>query len=122
MYYNQIVLVEDDPDDQYFFTEAFNEVLPQATCSIAKNGMEALALIDHIMPDLIFTDINMPLLGGIDLLRELNKRSLRTPVIVLSSSAAEEKKCEALGATHFLLKTDSIQLLVAKLQQILNSL
>jgi CheY-like chemotaxis protein len=122
MHYNHILLVEDDPDDQFFFTEALYQVLPQATCTIARNGMEALELIETKATDLIFTDINMPVLGGIDLLRELNKRNLQMPVVVMSSSAVKEKECEDLGAVSFVLKPKSINQLSIQLQQILLSL
>ena len=87
-----ILYVEDDPDDCDLFIEAIQKIadVQPATCIIAKDGEEALAkLIDFPQnPDLIFLDINIPLLDGKELVAEIKKNSkLRNiPVIVYSTT------------------------------------
>lgn len=50
----------------------------------ASNGVEALALLDGLTPDLVITDIRMPGMDGFVLLSELRKRIPGTPVIAIS--------------------------------------
>ena len=74
-----ILYVEDDPDDCDLFIEAIQKIsdVQPATCIIAKDGEEALAkLIDFPQnPDLIFLDINIPLLDGKELIAEVKKNN-----------------------------------------------
>ena len=73
-----IFLVEDDKDDQDFFTEALNEIANTKLFAIASNGIEALLRLKHsiILPDIIFMDINMPVMNGIECLVELTQNPL----------------------------------------------
>jgi CheY-like chemotaxis protein len=84
-----IFLVEDDADDQYFFTEALREIEHANLFAIADNGQDALDKLKNsmLLPDVIFTDINMPKLSGIGFLRALLKTSRikNIPVVVLST-------------------------------------
>jgi CheY-like chemotaxis protein len=69
----RIFLVEDDTDDQTFFKEALDTIQDTLLLDIAENGQEALAKLRGmpIYPDIIFMDINMPVMNGIDCLREI---------------------------------------------------
>lgn len=75
----------------------------------ASNGKEALELFDILRPDVIVTDLNMPLMGGIELIKEVMRRR-RTPILVFSSFSKEGSKetMDALdaGAVDFLTKYD----------------
>ncbi len=110
---NHILLVDDDEDDQVFFTEAIEEMDASIHCSIAENGKKALIKLNESadLPDIIFMDINMPELNGFDCLKELKKCvRLRTiPVIMLSTSVSTRDKTSAieLGAEMFFTKPSS---------------
>ncbi|MFH1096419.1 MAG: response regulator [Candidatus Desantisbacteria bacterium] len=74
----------------------------------AFNGQDALDKILEDKPDLIVTDINMPLMTGIELIRQL-KGSAQTkdiPIIILSARGEDEQKEEAkqIGANVFVNK------------------
>ncbi|MCW3091425.1 MAG: response regulator [Ferruginibacter sp.] len=65
----RILLVDDDPDDQYLFSDAVNQIHPKIYCEIANNGAEALTILDKTPPfDLIFMDLNMPKMNGFECL------------------------------------------------------
>jgi CheY-like chemotaxis protein len=87
-----ILYVEDDPDDCDLFVEAIHKIsnADPTTCIIAKDGEEALAkLIDFPQnPDMIFLDINIPLLDGKELVAEIKKNNKlkNIPVIVYSTT------------------------------------
>jgi CheY-like chemotaxis protein len=87
-----LLYVEDDPDDCDLFIEAIHKIndIHPTTCIIAKDGEEALAkLIDFPQnPDLIFLDINIPLMDGKELVAEIkkNEKLKNIPIIVYSTT------------------------------------
>lgn len=74
----------------------------------AMNGEFALAKIPFCKPDIIVLDIEMPVMNGIEFLKERNRRGIDIPVIMLSSLAKESSKitmqCLELGASDFVTK------------------
>lgn len=72
----------------------------------ASNGKEALELIETESPDIVLLDIRMPDMNGIDLLKEMEQRQIKTQVIVLSCYSDYEYVREAmkLGAVDYILK------------------
>jgi chemosensory pili system protein ChpA (sensor histidine kinase/response regulator) len=74
----------------------------------ASNGMEALAVIDEHPVDLIITDLEMPVMHGYELLRELRRKGLSEtiPVVILTSRGSEKhkEKAASLGAKEYLVK------------------
>jgi CheY-like chemotaxis protein len=106
------MLIDDDEDDKEIFLSVIANVLPQVSCVMATNGQEALQLLSHGQnrPDVIFLDLNMPLMNGKDFLSHISKdESLRLiPVIILSTSSDQGTIKEALnlGAKDFITKPD----------------
>jgi len=101
-----ILNVDDDTEDQEFFTEAIGLIDPLITCIKANDGLEGYELLFNNEKDLsidyIFLDINMPKMNGIELLSLIKKndRLKNTPVYVLSTSCSQREKAEVdlLGA------------------------
>jgi CheY-like chemotaxis protein len=90
-----ILLVEDNPDDVELTVTSLEENGVQNPIVIAKNGAEAAARLfgeelDALpeLPIIILLDLNLPKLGGIELLKRIraNARTQLVPVIVLTSS------------------------------------
>ncbi|MGN0740223.1 MAG: chemotaxis response regulator protein-glutamate methylesterase [Treponema sp.] len=79
-----------------------------SVCAKAMNGEIALEKIDEAKPDVIVLDIEMPVMNGIEFLRERKKRKMDIPVIILSSIATEgasvTMEALELGASDFLTK------------------
>ena len=87
----KFLIVDDDSDDRDFFCEALGEVMPDSGCYTAINGRRALKALENKeidLPDLIFLDINMPVMNGWQLLTKLKEtESYGTiPVIIYSTS------------------------------------
>ena len=120
----RILSVDDDPDDQFIFTDAVNEIAMDIECITASNGFEALHYLESSvqMPSLIFLDINMPVMDGFDCLKLIkrNSRFKKIPVIIFSTSdnPSDKKRVENLGAEFFFTKTPDFKLLKEKLRQI----
>jgi CheY-like chemotaxis protein len=111
-----ILIVDDDEDDRDLFCDAVNVVDPEITCIRARNGEEALNGLkaDHISkPSLIFLDLNMPRVNGVQFLREIKKIPAldRIPVIIYTTSKLKEDReiTRKLGAVHFITKPSSLR-------------
>jgi CheY-like chemotaxis protein len=89
-----VFLVENDEDDQLFFREAVSEIKNAKMSFIANNGKEALEQLElsPTLPDIIFMDINMPLMNGIDCLIEIIK-NIRLKISQLLCSHQIQIKC-----------------------------
>jgi len=74
----------------------------------ASNGQEALELFDQINPDILMTDIKMPVMDGLELLEEVKKRNMDVQLVILSNhdDFSFARKAMALGATRYLLKSE----------------
>ncbi len=73
----------------------------------AVDGEQAMAKINKgLKPDLIITDINMPKMDGIELIRHARKVLRFTPILTLTTESQQAKRDEAkkLGATGWLVK------------------
>ena len=108
-----VFLVEDDPDDQHAFTEAVTGISDDIILSVASNGKEALELLSSsiIKPDIIFSDINMPVMDGFIFLKTVKEtEELREiPVVILTTSANSIHHTIALklGAEQLFVKPSS---------------
>lgn len=78
--------------------------------AVAGNGIEGLERAAAIHPDLVITDLEMPRMDGLQLIRALRSREdlRRVPVITLSASGTRETSAQALasGANHCLVKAE----------------
>ena len=111
MKYKNILQIDDDFDDCEFFEQALRMV-SNARYTSLNNPLDALRkLINReIKPDLIFMDVNMPIMSGPELLSEIKKRDTtkNIPVIMLSTSPLLSKSQEKiLGAKDYLVKPNT---------------
>lgn len=97
-------------DDHTLFRKGLAELLEQhgtiSVVAITGNGDDAIRLTIEAKPDVVITDLNMPPLGGIHVLRRLRAEGWTGPVLVLTVSDAEEDLASAMraGAQGYLLK------------------
>ncbi len=86
----------------------------------ASDGVEAMASIPDLMPDLILSDMRMPRLDGLGLIRALAARALAIPVVLLTTfdDAAVFEEAVRAGARGFLLKAISPDTLVQALRDV----
>ena len=95
----QVLLVEDDPGDVLITKEAFEENKVRNQLNVVNDGVKALAYLrqeggyaDAPRPDLILLDLNLPKMGGHEVLEQIKSDVdlQRIPVVVLTTSDAEE--------------------------------
>ncbi|WP_428664286.1 ATP-binding protein [Runella sp.] len=112
------ILVVDDNADM----RGHIQTLLQKTYRVvtANNGKEALTLLPSVNPALILSDIMMPVMDGIQLLKEVkdNQQTAQIPVVLLTARAGEESKIEGYetGADDYLVKPFSAKELLARVR------
>jgi CheY-like chemotaxis protein len=121
-----IFLIDDDADDREIFQSALDDIAPEFQCYEAKDGQEALDMIASnslTFPDIIFVDLNMPKVNGLEFLTEIKKKSRyqEIPVIMYSTSSVKEEKekCISHGASGFMTKHGSYDELCRELKKII---
>jgi CheY-like chemotaxis protein len=126
--YKSILMVDDDKHDQEYFAEMLNEADSSALLSIAPDGKQALELLHSstTLPDLIFLDLNMPIMDGFEFLTHLKsgdqyKGLKKIPVIVFTTTNTHYKKCYNLGACLSIPKPTTTGVYRSMLYTILNS-
>ncbi len=115
-------------DDSRVIMNAIGKVfemtkLPMDHVYEAGNGKEALKLVEEHWVDLIFCDINMPIMNGIEMVRRLreNTETKELPVVMLTSDGAELriKELEAIGIDGYLRKPARPEEIRDKIHEIL---
>ena len=99
-----ILIAEDDAITQQFY----RFVLRQWGCEfdVVQNGLEAVELMNRQseLYDLCFMDIEMPIMGGLEAIRNLKQCITSIPIIAFSSESGYEKPSLAAGADAFYCK------------------
>src|SRR5499426_751804 len=112
-----ILVVDDDP----YIQEALGDRLESLGYRVARasDGKQALELIDHQDPQMVFLDIEMPGMKGLDVLREIRTREKDFPVVMITAYGSIDLAVEAMkeGAYDFVpkpFKPSHIALVVEK--------
>ncbi len=101
----RLLLAEDEPSLRTFLCELLQE---EYTVEAITNGEQAWAAVQRQLPDLILSDVQMPLLDGLGLIRRLraDARTASVPLIIMTANNQKDTLFEALeaGMDDFLLK------------------
>ncbi|MGC1471818.1 MAG: response regulator [Psychroserpens sp.] len=124
----QIALADDDKDDRLFFKEAFKKLKIKSEVTTFEDGvvlMNYLNNVDHILPEILFLDLNMPKKSGIECLLEIKKTArLKDIVIAIYSTSASEQDIEktfVLGANVYIKKPDDFNNLKKVLSEVVTT-
>lgn len=117
----KVMIVEDEPPIQRSIKSAIESTVPGfEVIACAFNGEAAISMLKEIKPDVIFTDIRMPVMDGIELMSYLSKTYPEILTVVLSGYQEFEyaKKALQYNAFDYILKPLSIPELKILLQRI----
>jgi len=100
----KILVVDDDQEIGYMFQRLLGG--PQTSVTIARDGYEALEMIKAEPYNLIFLDVRLPGMDGVQTLEEIKKLRPDSIVVMMSGYSVEEeiKRAMALGAQDFIAK------------------
>ncbi len=109
-----VYLADDDADDRFLFEQALMEVKKNVKITMLNNGEQLMKCLDEKEthhPNVIFLDLNMPLMNGIECLDEIKKdKNLKNiPVIIFSTSTLNEtiNQVYIKGANYYMCKPDN---------------
>lgn len=100
-------------DDHFVVREGLKLILETSekyqVVGEAVNGQDALEKVEKLEPDIILMDLNMPVLSGLETMKEFKKKGLTIPIIILTTYNEDELMINglALGAKGYLLKDTS---------------
>ena len=102
----RVLLVEDTPLNQQVASEFLRNAKLEVT--VANNGLEALALLEHKTFDIILMDVQMPVMDGFEATKKIreNPKFLHLAIIAMSAGVTfdEQEKCQAVGMSDFIAK------------------
>ena len=109
-------------EDEESFIEALNVGLAREgfRVVVARDGPAAIDLFDAVRPDVVLLDVMLPKISGIDVCRELRKRS-RVPIIMVTAKGSEIDTVVGLevGADDYVTKPYRIRELVARMRAVM---
>jgi CheY-like chemotaxis protein len=121
-------LIDDDEDDHLFFQMAIDGVGIAMKCEFARDCFCAIERIKDPLfkPDVIFIDINMPRMNGIECLAAIKKTEhlKDVPVYMYSTSADPDviQRCVAKGAKDLIKKRPNIEQMSQELMRIMSDI
>lgn len=117
---SRLLIVDDDAVDREQARRLL-AVLPDLEVREAADGAAGLAAIEEECPDLVLSDIRMPKLDGLELVRAVKQRFPLVPVILMTSRGNEQVAAEALraGAASYVPKSDLAEHLAETVQPLL---
>lgn len=122
----RILLLEDDIIEVMKFKRAMAKLGMDHELVEAKNGEEALEILkDHsILPDIVFLDLNMPKINGLEFLKIVKEdsilRFLPTVMLTTSSNRKDILACYDIGVAGYIIKPLKYEHYVTKIEMALN--
>jgi len=117
----KVLVVDDDP----VVGTSFNRVLSHEGYIVvtARNGVEALDKLNEGEYDVVYTDIKMPGMDGLELAEKVKARRSWTPVVIITGygTEANEKRAKAAGVTAFLHKPLSPEMIETSAKEALEA-
>jgi len=116
-----VLLADDHPIVRQGMRRLFEAEPDLAVVGEAADGLETVQLVEKLKPSVLVVDMMMPGLNGLEILRQVKKRSPATFSIVLSMQSADAYVVEALksGASGYILKDSGPSELVNALRQVI---
>lgn len=106
-----ILVVDDEPSMRTALSETVRRLGYEVRGAV--DGLDALDQIGHLRPWLVLTDLKMPRLNGIDLVKEIKRKAPHTLLVLMTAYGTVETAVEAMkhGANDYILKPFSTDLL-----------
>lgn len=124
---SRILVAEDDEDDKIFIKDAFKKLKILNEVTFVENGEELINNLkspDIKLPDIIFLDLNMPIINGMQALKIIKEDSelKKIPIIVLTTSKNEEDvlKTYKIGISAYIIKPFTFDDLISIVQKTAN--
>ncbi len=117
------ILVEDDDGFRQCVRRILSSRYPSIQLMEAEDGMEAMSKIDLVPPDLVFIDVHLPGINGIELTRLIRARNPNAIIVILSNHDVTEYREAAYrnGANYYVSKNSPVGDLFFLVEHIIES-
>lgn len=120
---NKILIVDDQEVNLLITRNIIEESLGDVLCYTALNGFQAIEKFKQEQPDLVFMDIQMPVMNGYEATKEIKKIDVNIPIIAYTSleSLDSQKQANKAGIDHYITKPISHNILIRTINKWLMS-
>ena len=117
--YLPLVLLAEDNEDNFLTLTTYLEA-KGFQLKIAKNGQQAIDLVQIEPPDLILMDIQMPEVDGLEAIKYIRSQGFTMPIIATTAlvMTGDRERCLAAGADDYISKPIKLKLLLTTIQQL----
>jgi DNA-binding NtrC family response regulator len=115
---HRLLVVEDEPLLRITMADALRK--EGWTVDVAEDGVKAVALFEQHLHDLVLTDLVMPRMGGMELLKRIKASQQETTVVIITAHGTVDRAVEAMreGAADFIAKPFSMAQLLVRLSNV----
>lgn len=119
-----VLVVDDNPAVRSLICELFSREADFQVCAESENGRDAIDKAQRLKPDLIVTDLSMPIMNGLEEIAILKRLMPAVPVILYSAhiDVFVEKEARMVGASAVVPKTEVVALLIVTSRALLGQL
>jgi excisionase family DNA binding protein len=93
----KVLLVEDNPSDRTLLCTLVEQLWPAARVIVCENGFQGLMALGREAPDVVLSDIVMPEMDGIEMLRQIGQLAVRAPRLLVAISSLGPERIAQLG-------------------------
>jgi DNA-binding NarL/FixJ family response regulator len=119
-----VLIVDDNPVIRQALCELFKREGDFDVCGEAENGKEAVEKAQQLLPELIVTDLSMPIMNGLEETRALKKLMPAVPVIIYTAhnDPIVDKEAAAAGVSAVVSKSEAASVLIATARSLLDQI
>ncbi|DAB36081.1 MAG TPA: DNA-binding response regulator [Sulfurospirillum cavolei] len=112
-----ILFVEDEENIRKHIANALGYIVHEI--KEASNGLEALEILKTFSPDIIMTDLEMPIMNGVELITTIRKKEINTCIVVLTAYTSQEYLLPLINMhiEHYVVKPIRFEKMLSILQQ-----
>jgi DNA-binding NarL/FixJ family response regulator len=120
----RVLVVDDSPTVRQALCELFVREGDFEVCGQAEDGRDAIEKAQHFHPDLIVTDLSMPIMNGLEETRLLKSLMPRVPVIIYTAHKDPfvEREGRSAGAAAVISKSDAVPTLIAAARRLFDEI
>ncbi len=117
-----ILIADDNQEFSYTLSSYINGQEDMEVVAVAKDGNEAVEMIQNTTPDVVLLDVIMPHLDGLGVLEKVNNRIIdKKPICIMLSAVGQDKitqKAICNGADYYIVKPFDIEVLIQRIKEI----
>lgn len=117
-----ILIADDNQEFSYTLSSYINGQEDMEVVAVAKDGNEAVEMIQNTTPDVVLLDVIMPHLDGLGVLEKVNNRIIdKKPICIMLSAVGQDKitqKAISNGADYYIVKPFDIEVLIQRIKEI----